>query len=497
MATENIEIEYGIFYAIFTKQGKVAIRKLLDKGLCGENFGSLFHRQIYDEIVKIYRDSGSLMSLKLFAKHFCSRPGSSTEDKIKIENFVEGVRRSKITLEDLDHSLKIVIECYATRKFLSSLNEMLDCMDTKPLTEIVPLMQESYKKTLSLLDQENQIRVMGLKGGFEDRLERANEVRKNPDEAGMVKTGLKNIDKFIGRQSPGQFVLYQARTGVGKSMMLMGSAIANFQSGLKVMVITIEMSEYDYLYRFDSNLTGIEHREFANGEITADDDKVKIWKNRIKSIGGDSSDLMVYWVPSGCTPDKVEDLIASNPFKPDLVVVDYAGDMKAGIRGVPDYDARSHGAIYSSLKELAGKYNCVIYSAQQSKRGTAGKADTESGAWSDVASAKSDIIFAVEVTKEDQDFITEVEGNVVIGRMTVSVIKGRNVPKCKTHIIPRFQKMSWLEKESEEMIGCGAGKEVKNPAKAWENKAKNQEEDLVEEITGKETHEEADLFAEQ
>ena len=187
---------------------------------------------------------------------------------------------------------------------------------------------------------------------------------------------------------------------------------------------------------------------------------------------------MVYWVPSQCTPAKVESIISNNPFKPDIVIVDYAGDMKAGLKGVPDYDPSSHAEIYSSLKEFAGKYECVMYTAQQSKRGTKGKADTESGSWSDVASGKADIMMAVEVTKEDEDFITEVDGSMIIGRMTVSIIKGRNIPKCKTHIIPRFQRMSWLEKEEADMIPCGSGKEIKTVKKTMEDKLTNAHKEM-------------------
>ena len=69
---------------------------------------------------------------------------------------------------------------------------------------------------------------------------------------------------------------------------------------------------------------------------------------------------------------------------------------------------------------------------------------------------------AVEVTREDEDYMTKGEnGSLIVGRMTVSIIKGRNVPRCKTFIIPRFSRMSWLEKVEEEMLGCGNGKEIK------------------------------------
>lgn len=478
MTTENLDIEYSIFFLLFTKERESVLIKLMEKGIQPDYFAPIFHREIYTEILELYKSKKSLLSLSMFQKHFLDRPGSNSDDSIKLKSFVQQIKDAKIAPADLPHAIDLMTEKYVTRKVLGGINISIDDLNRKPIGDILDDLQATYKTYRNLLDTDTISRVMGLKEGFDRRVERAKEVKANPDAAGMVCTGLKNLDKFIGRQSPGQFVIYQARTGVGKSMMLMGTAIANFKRGLKVMVITIEMSDYDYLYRFDSNLTGIEHREFVSGDITEEEDKVTHWKNRIMKSGPGEHDLMVYWVPSQCTPAKVESLITNNPFKPDVLIVDYAGDMKAGLKGVPDYDARSHAEIYSSLKEFAGKYNCVVYTAQQSKRGTGGKANTESGAWSDVASGKADIMMAIEVTKEDEDFITEVDGNMVIGRMTVSIVKGRNIPKCKTHIIPRFKRMNWLEKESDEMIPCGSGKEIKTGKKEAEEKIAGVHEEL-------------------
>jgi hypothetical protein len=164
---------------------------------------------------------------------------------------------------------------------------------------------------------------------------------------------------------------------------------------------------------------------------------------------------MIYWVPENCTPAKIDHIISSNPFKPDLVVVDYAGDMKAGLKGVPEYDPKSHAEIYSRLKELAGKHRCVMFTAQQTKRGVKKNITTEDGSWSDVASNKADIMIAIEKTKEDELHEEEVEGDRVTGRLTISIIKGRNVPKLMTHIVPQFHKMRWLEKEMAEKKYAG------------------------------------------
>lgn len=492
MITENLDIEYSIFYLLFTKRKQDAYRYLMDNGVNPDYFSALFHRKIAKIIFKLLHD-GKNYTLSSFRNYFTLH--NSDNDLISYETFETTVKEHKCTFDDIGLNTENLIECYAIRKLYKTINSSIDNPDNKETIELIREIKQRCVMSEELITRNSIKRKMGLKSGLEERIKRAEEVHNNPNTAGMVLTGLKNLDKWIGRQTPGQLVIYQARTGVGKSMMLMGTAIANFKKGLKVVIITIEMSDLDYLYRFDSNITGFEHREFSQGEIVTDCDKVDIWRKKINKLGTPESDINVYWVPDNCTPATVERIVEENEFKPDLVIVDYAGDMSSGLNGVPDFDARAHAEIYSSLKRVAGKYNCVVYTAQQSKRGTKGKASTETGSWSDIASAKADIMFAVEVTKEDEDFMSEVNGNVVFGRMTVSVIKGRNVPKCKTHIIPSFSKMSWLEREEEEMIPCGNCKEIptaKTKAKQsqekfdkqLENNTNNESEDTIDILSG-------------
>lgn len=472
MNTENLDAEYSLLFLLFSKEKYTIYRKLVDAGVTPDYFSVVFHRKIVKLLFEMLHKNEKY-SVKSFGTYLSSIDPSYDVIYVKC---IEDIKSHSCGVDDFDINFRILLECYATRKLFKTVSSCLDNKTSKNTLECVLDIKQRCSMVEQILNSNQIKRKMGLKSGLEERIRRAQEVHDDPNNAGMVLTGLKNLDKWIGRQSPGQLIVYQARTGVGKSMMLMGTAIANFKKGLKVIIITIEMSDYDYLYRFDSNLTGIEHREFAQGDIVADADKVALWRNRIKKVGKDGADINVYWVPDNCTPATIEQIIEDNEFKPDLVIVDYAGDMSSGLAGVPDLSPTAQGEVYTGLKRIAGKFNCVVYTAQQSIRGTkSGKSSTESGAWSDRASQLASIMFAVEVTKEDEDFMSEVDGNVVIGRMTVSVIKGRNVPRCKTHIIPRFSRMSWLEKEEEEMIPCGNAKEIPSTNKHSKNGGKQEE----------------------
>ena len=128
------------------------------------------------------------------------------------------------------------------------------------------------------------------------------------------------------------------------------------------------MSASQHLYRMDSNITGIEHKQFASGSITEDVDMMNRWDNRISLLWNQRrrfvSLLGSKWMHS-CKSQKL--IIANNPFNPDFVVLDYAGDMKSGIAGVSDYDAGSFGVIYSSLKELAANLTRYIQHSNKAR----------------------------------------------------------------------------------------------------------------------------------
>ena len=477
MNTENLDAEYSVLFLLFSKEKYNVYRRLVDVGLTPEYFSVILHRKVATYLMDFLHRSEKY-SIKSFGTYFAN---AEPEESVVYERFVDDVKLHSCSLDDLDLNLHIMCECYATRKLFKTINDCIDNKKNKSTLDCVLDIKQRCCVAEQILESDKKRRKMGLKSGLKDRIDRAQKVHDDPDNAGMIITGLKNIDKWIGRQTPGDLCIYQARTGKGKSMMLMGTAIANFKRGLKVMVITIEMSDYDYLYRFDSNITGIEHREFTQGEIINDGDKISLWKRRIKSTGKGENDLNVYWVPANCTPATIEQLVEDNEYKPDLLIVDYAGDMSSGLSGVPDLSPTAQGEVYTGLKRIAGKFECVVYTAQQSIRGTkAGRSSTETGAWSDRASQLASLMLAVEVTREDEDFMTEVNGDVVIGRMTVSVIKGRNAPCCKTHIIPRFSKMNWLEKEEQEMIPCGSGREIPTAKKQAENSEKAFDKKLEE-----------------
>ena len=470
MKTEELQIEYGIFYTIF-KDRLDAIKKLKEYGVKSDYFCNVYHRKLYDKLCKIIQENPDI-SFKGLKTYYLSLSDTTSEDKLHFKSVLTESNNNKISTPDLLTHTKLLKEYYVSRKFLKDVSMLIDSQDS--IKQSLNLITENINSYKNILDDSIDTSILTLKGDMDKRIEYVSDVKNDPNKLGLIETGLINIDKYIGKQHRGAYVIYEARTGVGKSMMLMGTAVHNFKKGRNVIVITIEMSAFDYLFRIDSHLTKFKHSDFSMGNIVEDEDKMSKWKRTIKKIGKNSeNDLIVYWVPENCTPDKVYSIIANNPFKPDLVIVDYVGDMSANLKGIDNLDPRAQGYCSSRLKAMAGEFECVIYTGQQTKRGVK-KIDTESGANTDIANRKADILIGIMCTKDDEAFITEHEGQYIYGRLTLFIAKGRNIPKCRTHIIPNFTRMSWIEKENEEIDLVDGG--VSKTDKTRQTEAKEEAE---------------------
>lgn len=450
MKTECLDTELSVLFSLF-RFGKSALKEIESIGTKPEYFSNLIHREVYIELCNVLNNVESV-SLSAFFTHYKNNLKRLDKDLIKIETCLKAIKLHPCTLLDIKTYIPDLRKYYCIRTVLAKISSKIDNLDVDFEPSITDI-----QKTLDIVKKEiNPLqvrRVMGLQEGLAERIQHVKDVRNQPDKLGLIETGLINIDKYIGRQSGGDFVIYNAKTNMGKSMFMAHTAVHNWVKGRKVIVITIEMSSSQWLFRMDSKLSKIAHKEFHMGTISDTSELMTKWSNAITNINN-PHDLLCYWVPSDCTIQKVRSIIENNPFKPDLVVVDYAGDMKSNLYGKSDFEAAAQAEIYSGLKEIAGDYDIVLYSAQQVRRDVK-RIDSESGALTQVAANKADMIIAIECTKEDEDFITEHNGIIYNGRLSLSIVKGRNIPKCKTQIIPNFTKMDFIEKEFDEMMSVG------------------------------------------
>lgn len=460
LKTEDKVIEQSLLFSIF-KHGEPTLKELLR--VCEPtDFVIQPHRFLYEHILHQYKSNNTIASYPGFYKFITSLQEVDDKDKVVIKDAMLSIAKTTIEQKDVPMFCKQLREYGSKRSMLKTFTEAVKELeaDMKPDEVMDGLNKRLYslQKRLTFMHGDN---VIKLKGDIDKRKDYMKVVNSDPVHAGLVETSFDNFDKAgVPPLPPGSLGILQAKVNTGKSMFLMRLGLHNYKRGLKTIIITIEMAAIDYVMRMDSNISEIKHLNFTSGEVINDVMQNRRWEDSIAKFGHPDHDLIVYRVPEKCTADKIDMIIQTNDFKPDLVCVDYAGNMDANLKGVPNLSAAAQGKIYSDLKALAGKHNTVVYTAQQVKRGVSdvdieeGDGIWEAGAWAAEAINISD--FAIILYHSDIDklkgTIAKIDGNFGDDNtenknpfLTARIAKIRNGVHLRTYLYKRFDKMTAKE----------------------------------------------------
>lgn len=214
------------------------------------------------------------------------------------------------------------------------------------------------------------------------------------EEKGVLFTLPKAYGKVVGRIHREDFISFLAPMKRGKTWILIDVGVNAVSQGMKVLFVTLEMSENDIVKRFWTSLTGqisearddidypyfveeygkyrVEHRTISRKPISIADVE-KRQKNMKRMFRG--GDIRVLSVPAySLTPDaldmKIERMVQQEEFIPDVIIIDYADIMMPNEKG--EYRHQIDG-IWKRLRALAQKRKCVVFTASQSGRSSIGK----------------------------------------------------------------------------------------------------------------------------
>lgn len=203
----------------------------------------------------------------------------------------------------------------------------------------------------------------------------------------------------IGDVHREDFVSYLAPMKRGKTFALMDAGVVAVQNGLKVLHISLEMSEHQMSKRYWIALSGQLNKDNDNINYSyfekVDTDSKKCWmikhkvisrkavsiaeiKNKQKNLrrlfrGGD---IRIFAVPAySLTVEaldiEIDRLAQQEQFIPDVIIVDYADIMAPSDKG-NDYRNQLDG-IWKRLRSIAQKRKCVVFTASQSGRASINK----------------------------------------------------------------------------------------------------------------------------
>ena len=186
-----------------------------------------------------------------------------------------------------------------------------------------------------------------------------------------INCGLSNIDSKTFGWLPGQIIVFLAPSSGGKSVMLLNSAVhANKACGKKVLYMSFEMNSWLCLLRHVSLQFEIPYSQLKDNNLSPDELKAVIDGLSNSNDGAyfeydvNMEDPTPEYIDS-----RIRDLIATKG-KPDLLVVDYIGNMtvRNPPNGAKDYEVQTKAV--QELFRMAKRYGIPIITAQQINRET-------------------------------------------------------------------------------------------------------------------------------
>ena len=196
---------------------------------------------------------------------------------------------------------------------------------------------------------------------FEERYKRMEQDEESKEH---FTSGFEMIDHALigGGPHRGEIYSWIGLSGSGKSLALVGAALRNvMQLGKKVLYVSLEMDQDSIAERFDAQL--------SNVEINSLQEKKDLVRLAFEEFGKDKKDrrmLIIKQFPAGAmtvnTLRAYLQQLYMTEFRPDLVVVDYIGEMQ-DYPGIPTYESRYR--MVRDLRGLATEDNFCIFTAMQ------------------------------------------------------------------------------------------------------------------------------------
>lgn len=360
-------------------------------------FESEANQWIVDNILQYFRSYKTSPTLDVF--------------KIKIQEVDQEVLRTSI-LESLKESYRYLESPDLTYIQEQTLDFCKNQCIKAAILESVDLLKlgkyDSIKSTIDTAMKAGHDRNIGYE--FMDSI----RARYTENVRNTLPTPWPIINELAGGGfGKGEFVVFVAPPGIGKSSCLMNIGANAIQKGLTVVHYTMELTEQYTAQRYDAIVTGVatQNLKYHLDEVEHELQKKVTGKLIIK-----------YYPTKTASVNTIKahlDQLILLGNKPDLIIVDYADLLRSTSRS-RDKLHEDLEIIYEELRGVAGEYELPVFSASQSNRSSA---DSDIVTGDQIASSFSKIMIA--------DFIISLSRKVtdkIAGTGRFFIIKNRFGP---------------------------------------------------------------------
>jgi len=195
---------------------------------------------------------------------------------------------------------------------------------------------------------------------------RFEEIKREQERKERFRTGFPSIDEELeGGLSRGEIGSFAGMSGAGKSVALANVAYQNMNDGKQVLYISLEMNECKIGRRLDALVSKV---PFA--EMVPEEESVRSALQELSDeLKSDNRCMIKQFPASSADVSTVRAYLAQLAlygFKPDLLIVDYIGEMRDYVN-IPTHESRER--LTKELRGLATELDICVFTAMQINRG--------------------------------------------------------------------------------------------------------------------------------
>ncbi len=237
-----------------------------------------------------------------------------------------------------------------------------------------------------------------------------------------ISTGSESFDDLTHGFKAGDFVVFFARPGVGKTYLLLALCAVAMKQGKKVLFINNEMSDMELKQRFWAMEMGVNPDFMYSGQITSEQiHKMKLARSAYEAI---LANLIVINPTERMSIEQIKDYVAD--IQPDMLCVDSAYKNKPGDSNTRRTEYDSLNVVIAGFKDIAKHMNIpVLVTTQANRESTAKKeVSTAAAAGSDAWSQDATLMLHLDRHEIDD---TKLIGTIVKNRGGRSFVNGKAI----------------------------------------------------------------------
>ena len=335
------------------------------------------------------------------------------------------------TTETFSGLTEELFDAYRKRTVVGSVTDAMGHLDGGKVEDAMSVLSQGLA---SATVQTACIRDFNIIEGWEERLAKYEEMRKNPNALRGIPTGFAGLDRVTHGFRPQQFVVMVGEQKRGKSLFELIMAHAAHVHGLRPMFVSFEMSVDEQLARYDALKAKVPYDNILSGNLTdAEMDRIRFEMMKSKNMqpfimSEDTSSLTTI----GALRAKAQEHM------PDIMFIDgiYLMDDE---NGEPKGDPKALTNISRGFKRLAQDFDIPVVGTSQALGWKLHNKRTRQ--------LTTDAIGYTSAFGQDADLLLGVERNPDIDdQAIIRILDGRTAPRAEIHV-----QWDWKTMEFEEV----------------------------------------------